>query len=186
MISYVSFNQIIFISVGLNRYQCALHSYRVIFSVLSVTTHPYFIPLSLSGRGWGEGDSCIRVRAWVLYALYSWMVTGFPDLNVFEYFFQFIKNSMAIILPSSACKLGIIGAEPVSNYISRSVYTVSSRIVSSCFHYCSVLLISLCFRCFATLPREQIVQAPRSKQPWQAQRRRVGHVGSYKRLIECN
>ncbi len=82
----------------------------------SVTTHPYFIPLSFSGRGLGEGDSCIRGRAWVLYALYSWMVAAFPDLNVFD-FFQFIKNSMAIILPSSAYETGIIGAEPVSNYI---------------------------------------------------------------------
>jgi len=45
------------------------------------------------------------------------MVTGYPDLNVFEYFFQFIKNSMAIILPSSPYELRIIGAEAVSNYI---------------------------------------------------------------------
>ena len=45
------------------------------------------------------------------------MVIGYPDLNVFEYFFQFNKNSMAIILPSSAYELGIIGAEAVSNDI---------------------------------------------------------------------
>ena len=52
----------------------------------SVITHPYFILLSLLGRGQGERDSCIRVRAWILYALYSWMVIGFPDLNIFEFF----------------------------------------------------------------------------------------------------
>ena len=75
------------------------------------------ISLSLSGRGWGEGDSSIRVGASVPHALYSWMVTGYPDLNVFEYFFQFNKNSIAIILPSSACELGIIGAEAVSSYM---------------------------------------------------------------------
>jgi hypothetical protein len=67
----------------------------------SVTTHPYLIPLSLKGRGSGEGDSSIRVRAWVLFALYSWMVTGFPDLNVFEYFFsiqqELYGNNSAII-----------------------------------------------------------------------------------------
>ncbi len=45
------------------------------------------------------------------------MVTGYPDLNVFEYFFLFIKNSMAIILLSSAYELRIIGAEAVSNYM---------------------------------------------------------------------
>jgi len=44
------------------------------------------------------------------------MVAAFPDMNVFD-FFQFIKDSMAIILPSSAYETGIIGAEPVSNYI---------------------------------------------------------------------
>ena len=88
---------------------------------IKVTTHPYLIPLSLSGRVYGEGDSSIRVRAWVLYALYSWMVIGFPDLNVYKYFFQFIKNSMAIILPSSAYDFKISVGEPVSNYISRVV-----------------------------------------------------------------
>ena len=95
----------------------------------SVTTHPYFIYLALKGRRWGEGDSCIRVRAWVLYALYSWMVIEIPDLNVFD-FFRFIKNSMVIILPSSAFELRIIGVEPVSNYI------VSKRIILPVF--CSV------------------------------------------------
>ncbi len=46
------------------------------------------------------------------------MVTGIPDLNVFEYFFQFIKNSMAIILPSSAYELGNYSElNLVSNYI---------------------------------------------------------------------
>jgi len=50
------------------------------------------------------------------------MVTGYSDLNVFEYFFQFIKNSIAIILPSSACELGIIGAEAVSNYIVLDLF----------------------------------------------------------------
>jgi hypothetical protein len=116
----------------------------------SVTTHPNFIHLSLLGREQGEGDSCIRVVGWVLFALYSWMVTGFPDLNVFEYFISIHQELYGNNSAPSAYELGIIGSEAVSNYITRSVYTVSSRIVSSCFHYCSFFKVSLCFHCFVS------------------------------------
>jgi len=61
------------------------------------------------------------IRGWSLESL-IWTC-----LNIL---FQFIKNSIAIILPSSACESEIIGAEAVSNYIKRSVYTVFSW-----FHY---------------------------------------------------
>ena len=39
------------------------------------------------------------------------MVTGSADLNIFEYLFHLIKDSMTIILPFSVYELGIIGAE---------------------------------------------------------------------------
>jgi hypothetical protein len=45
------------------------------------------------------------------------MVTGFPDLNVFEFFSihqELYGNNSA----PSAYELGIIGAEAVSNYIT--------------------------------------------------------------------
>ena len=82
-----------------------------------VITHPYLIRISLSGRGWGEGDSCIRIRAWVLYALYSWMVAAFPDLNMFEYFFSIHQELYGNNSATSAYELRIISAEAVSNYI---------------------------------------------------------------------
>ena len=68
------------------------------------------------------------IRAFVLErGFFSHFIRGWSLdslMNVCEYFFQFIKNAMAIILPSSAYELGIIGAEAVSNYIRTYSYVV--------------------------------------------------------------
>ena len=82
-----------------------------------------------------KGEGRVRVfRAFVLLdGSFTHYIRGWSlDSLIWTYlnFLQFIKNSMAIILPSSAYEFGIIGAEPVSNYI------VSKRIILPVF--CSV------------------------------------------------
>ncbi len=45
------------------------------------------------------------------------MVTGYPDLNVFDYYFSIQQELYGNNSASSAYELGIIGAEAVSNYM---------------------------------------------------------------------